>query len=210
MTPRPWLSLACLLLISNSARAEGKLSWSISTPEWFQKLEITEDNGNQQGKLSSIQSVTPVSAIVVGEQLQINTGPQADSLDFKVDGKNTRYHGRFWVPRFTEFTSYIRDKGEIYIAGKVAEKIPVKFWMNSQKKTFYLNWEGVNLEVSSDPKAGPGACKGKVFLDNGAGGTLGTFTCRSSGSLEDTLFKNSHDVIAWLIHKLVVPDVLDR
>src|SRR5687767_12667254 len=98
---------AGLLLISLPAFAAGTLSWVMKTPDWFQKLEVEDDNGNQQGKLTSLQGVQPVRAIVVGDQLQIDIGDRADWLKITAGNKQIRYHGRLWVSQFTDFQVFL-------------------------------------------------------------------------------------------------------
>lgn len=207
------LSLAFIVLFSSMAMAaDGKLSLSYAADHSFQRLELEDNGGKLTGTIYNFGgwAAVPISSEVVtdstGDHLIMQVGPVTDSLNLSpLKNGGFNYRGlRMWnIAKPTDFDARIDKKGVIRLMGKIAEQIDFTGTIQP-KGTTTLYWNGLALEIKKTPKDGKGTCAGDFHTPGYFDQTY--IKCKSSGTLEDVLFRKSHAVVAWMVHLLMIPE----
>ncbi|MGE3974406.1 MAG: hypothetical protein AB7F59_07775 [Bdellovibrionales bacterium] len=194
-----------LLFISSTSFADGQLSIAFQNQEGFNKILIKEMGGVRQGSWVGGGGNTPLAAFIDGDQFRMHIGSMQDFLYLRSTGTHTNFLGKMWsMNKYSNLDSYVNEKGEVRIMGMIAEQVKVDVYTNPTKGTFYMYWNNdYMVELYKTPAKGAGSCKGRMKAGLNE---VGTFTCQSMGALQDTLFTNPYDIIAWMVHIFVLPN----
>jgi hypothetical protein len=197
-----WIALG---LSGTQAFAEGDLRLSVTGSGNFLQLQVHEHNGAREGNVTATWGGGYVYAKTGDQQLLLTMGDIDNPLQMHSMGKSTLYAGTRWWTRFThsQFKHVPNGEKGFRIFGKIGL---TSFTLDSnfKKKTLTLDWDNVYLTIAQTEE--PGTCKGELWgADGGQSEKLGTLHCESSGKLQDAIFKNPDDAIAWLIHLFINP-----
>lgn len=189
--------------------AEGSLSFSMQDKFGFQKLSVADVNGIRDGNLIVGMGSTAHRSYVKNNQLVMQVGTKTDSLTMTDMGTSTLYKGFLNTFQVTEIQVWKRGLRGFKIQGKISD-LAFEAEVDSMTKQFHLKWESTELILwgNLNPMKQNGGCRGvmQAVSEEGSPSELGKFSCQSSGTLRDTLFKNPQDVIAMIVHLFIVPD----
>ncbi len=211
------LLVIAITLTAANAWATGNLRFSMQSNlrGQFSVLEINEQDGIENGQLSASWGGGIVRTFVAGNKLNMIIDNQKDVLEFQKNEKSIYYRGNVWgmAPNI-EMTTYADPNGNVRIRGVLkgstgsgepgGDPVDTPFNVSTEaaKRRLYMDW-GTMVIYLEGIKGEPGECKGNFYDQNY--GPIARFRCSSSGSLEDTLFKNVNDIIAWLVHMYIIP-----
>jgi len=201
------LSLVFIGLFSAvPAFATGSLSMVFTKPDAtsFTKIEVQEENGAYTGQISSSGGFAQIQGGIKDGVLEVTMNKQKIHLQYTASNqKNTLreyYRGFFTDTRTAEILSFKDLKRnsirmEITIGDDQANYTADAKWLLLNTKDF--QWEARKI------KNEPGSASGAIHEPNNPTNIYMDFYSESSGSLQDTLFQNSVDVVAWALPFLI-------
>ncbi len=207
--------LACTsLLFVTNVFAQGKLSYSIKYQEGFSRIDVEDANPGRQGVWADFGARIQVQTYTADSRLHLPLAQNQDSLEFKVASETSNYYvGFLWFSHVTKINTY-RDvkKGTLLLKGNIGDDVKFDFRTEVSKKgkkSFSLYFTDANipdvefsLNATFTPEKKEGSCKGTLTANMTE---FGIFNCQSSGTLKDAFFWSEEDIIAWLVHLLIIP-----
>jgi len=214
MLARSALIFVSFVLFSLGAFAEGKLGYSIRTRDGFFRIDIQENNSVREGVWTSTGSRIYLTAYRQDGWLVMPFAQfKNDALEVIEYNENRWSYRGFLFTAITTNIDLYKDakKGIIRMVGKIGDNLNFNYRTDINKKgqkSAYLYWnEGSNqpefsiaIKFTSDKN--PGSCTGELRVNITK---IGRFNCTSSGKLQDAFFTSPDDIVAWLVHLIVIP-----
>jgi len=218
------LSLFLLLCFSatpvfadDSTAGEGNLMYIFTMPDGtgFFKVELHEKNGNYDGQISSSGGFGGVQGRFIGDALAVSLGNMYHfnlKYQMSTDKRTKREYlrGFYTENRPIEIKTYTDlKKGSLRMDMALDNN---KADYVSDGKEFRLNWSEKNNNTGQENlftlwgnkiKNEPGSCEGALSPQDNPMTKLMYFYCESSGSLENSFFRRTIDLIAWVIPYLM-------
>ena len=208
-----------LLLVCFSARpvfadpaGEGSLMYVFTQPDGtgFFKVEVHEKDGKYDGQISSSGGFGDVKGRFIGDTLMVQLGSMYQfNLKYQVstDKRTKRENFRgFWTEnRPSEFKAYTDLKSNTpRMDAKIGDETTANYW--SSGKDFQMNFGDTQNKAmlwAKKIKNEAGSCEGAISPPDMPSSKLVYFYCESSGTLEDSFFRRTVDLIAWVLPYLL-------
>ncbi len=195
------LTLIVSAFTSANALALGQLTFIAKTEDGRIKLSLMEEEGHFFGEIrEGITVITPVEVTLAPKLLTIGIGEQDFTIERWKLGKYISYGGIIQDNRGISAQAAF-DTPQLTISGTIEDEknnlIDFEVIANDQTGSLELHWDEKYLFLNKITDKKPGKCHGGLIREDLS--KLGGFWCSSSGSLEDTFFKDPDQILTWIV-----------
>ena len=179
----------------------GQLTLIAKTEDGKIKLSLMEEEGHFFGEIrEGITVITPVEVTLEPKMLKIGIGEQDYIIERWELGKYISYGGVIQDNRGISAQAEF-DGPKMTISGTIEDErntlIDFEVIADDSKGSMELHWGTKYLFLNKIAGKKPGGCHGGLIKEDLS--KLGGFWCSSSGSLEDTFFKDPDQILTWVV-----------